>query len=195
MDKSKRRKELREWLVIIAVFMLLWLTGWYKDVAGFVQRGLLETGILQPEKIDSVLTADYGFWLLDADGQRYSFTNFRNKTVFVNLWATWCPPCIAEMPDIHDLYKKTGEEVQFVMISLDKDPALAFEFVERKGFDFPVYSLAGPLPEVFQSRSIPTTFVISPEGEVVVKQSGMAKYDTEAFRRFLLDLAEVKKAS
>ena len=105
----------------------------------------------------------------------------------MNMWATWCPPCIAEMPDIHELYKDVAsEDIVFVMLSLDDDPQKAKDFIAQKKYTFPVYFLNSPLPKVYSSNSIPTTYVISPEGKIVSKNYGMANYNNSSFKKFLL---------
>jgi hypothetical protein len=79
--------------------------------------------------------------------------------------------------------------VAFVMVSLDEDPAKARKFVSRKGLTFPVYTPEGPIPQAYAAQVIPTTFVLSPDGRVVLRQDGMADYDNARFRDFLLQLA------
>lgn len=193
--KKKISKELKEWVILITVVGVLFLTGWYKDVAGLLQRGLLETGLIQPDTEVESRKAAYDFELIDKDGKTVNFSSFQEETVFMNIWATWCPPCIAEMPDINDLYGKVGDDVKFVMISVDEEPTTALAFLKSKGFDFPVYFLKNGLPKTYSSSSIPTTYVISPEGQIVSEHSGMAKYDTEKFRNFLKELTEPKRSS
>ena len=185
---KKLSKELREWVILLGVLAVLFWTGWYKDVAGLLQRGLLETGIMQPSISKITKPTNFDFILKDVNGNIHEFSQFKGKTIFVNFWATWCPPCIAEMPDIHNLYKKIGDKVVFVMISVDDTIETANSFVEKKEFDFPIYSLATKLPSEYQTSSIPTTYVISPQGEIVVEEHGLSKYDTEKFRNFLLRL-------
>jgi len=185
---KKLSKELKEWGIMLAVIGVLFFTGWYKDVAGFLQRGLLETGLMKPSQLEDTRPAAYNFELVNEGGRTLSFSEFEGKTVFMNFWATWCPPCIAEMPDIHDLYEKVGNEVAFVMISVDEEQEKALRFVEKKGFEFPIYFLKNGLPETYETHSIPTTYVLSPEGEIVMEQHGLSKYDTEKFREFILGL-------
>lgn len=191
MKKKKSvKREIIEWAIFLGIIGFLFGTGLHTPVFGFIQGLILKTGIMQPS-IDSEdkAAADYNFVLLDKEGQRVPFTEFENKVVFVNFWATWCPPCVAEMPDIHDLYEETqASGTEFVLISLDEDFQKAKDFVKKKGFDFPIYHLASPLPAVYESSAIPTTYVISPKGEIVVTKSGMAKYNTKKFRRFLEEL-------
>ncbi len=187
---KKLNKELREWIVLVAVVGVLILTGWYKDLASLLQRGLLETGLVSATTQDEARLADYDFSLVDFDGNRVAFQTFQGKVVFINFWATWCPPCIAEMPDIHDLYEKVGGNVEFVMISVDSDQAKAREFIQKKGFDFPVYFLAASMPETYETSTIPTTYILSPQGEIVLEESGLTKYDTKKIRDFLKDLSK-----
>ncbi|WP_258098460.1 TlpA family protein disulfide reductase [Marinoscillum pacificum] len=195
MAKKTYKRELTEWLIIVVVGLTLYFTGLHTEAIGLLQRGLLATGIIQPNKVEEDKSADYNFLLTDINGEEVSFSEFKNQTVFLNFWATWCPPCIAEMPDIDDLYQKKGSEVSFVMISLDENRIKAKEFVEHKGYDFPIYYLKTGLPKTYSTSSIPTTYVISPAGQMVVENHGMAKYDTENFRDLLDELNQSANTS
>lgn len=189
MAKKSRKREMIEWTVLITAGAILYFTGLHTEVIGQVQRIVLATGIITPDVEESSETkASYDFQLTDLEGNEVDFSSFRGKTVFLNFWATWCPPCIAEMPDIQDLHDKTKDDVAFVMISLDEDPEKARKFIKRKEYNFPVYFLNSALPSVYNPRSIPTTYVISPDGKIAVERHGMAKYDTEEFRSFLRTL-------
>lgn len=185
---KKVKKEIIEWVVIIGVLGGLYISGLHTEVIGLLQRGVLATGIIQPDTNETGATADYDLLLKDPNGNTINLNEWKGEPIFLNFWATWCPPCIAEMPDIDNLYKNVGDEVNFALISLDENPEKAIEFIERKGFDTPIYFLASSVPEAFQSRSIPTTFVISPDGRIVVSNKGMAKYNTDDFRKFLMNL-------
>jgi len=191
MKKKKTiKREIIEWAIFLGVIGFLFGTGLHTPVFGFIQGLVLKTGIMQPsiDEEDKV-AADYGFTLINTEGQRIPFKEYENKVVFVNIWATWCPPCVAEMPDIQDMYEEMKEEgIEFVFISVDDDFQKAKDFVNRKEFDFPIYQLASQLPSVYESQAIPTTYVISPQGEVVVTKSGMAKYNTKKFKKYLKDL-------
>ena len=183
------KKQLKEWSIIIGIMGFLYFTGLHTEVAGFMQRIILSTGLMQADILDEdeQHDADYNFRLLNEQGTVVDFDQFKGQTIFLNFWATWCPPCVAEMPDIHDLYKKMeGKNVAFVLVTQDENFEKAKNFLERKSYTFPIYQLASPLPSVFASRSIPTTFVISPQGKIIAKRIGMAKYDTEEFRELLV---------
>lgn len=193
--KKTLKRELIEWAIFLGFIGLLFITGWHKDLAAGLQQLVLKTGAVQASasnKKDQP-EAPYNFSLQSLDGKRLDFADLKGKTVFLNLWATWCPPCIAEMPDIHKLYQTVDhDKVKFVMLSLDKDPQKAVKFIKRKGYGFPVYTQNGPLPNAYSSRSIPTTFVISPQGKIVVKHSGMAAYNTSKFKNLLAKISNTK---
>ena len=188
--KKSAKREIIEWVVFLGVIVILWATGLHTPVIGFIQGLVLKTGIIKPNiELENPDEADYNLKLTDRDGNPTSLLHFQGNVIFMNIWATWCPPCIAEMPDIHDLYQEMkNDDIVFVMLSVDDDLQKAISFVDKKGFEFPVYQLAGPMPVAFESSAIPTTFVISPEGKIVVRKSGMAKYNSQKFREYLLGL-------
>jgi thiol-disulfide isomerase/thioredoxin len=191
MKKKKSiKREIIEWAIFLGIIGFLFGTGLHTPVFGFIQGLILKTGIMQPSLNESSADlADYNFMLIDEDGNQKPFTDFEDKVVFINFWATWCPPCVAEMPDINALYQEMGDKgIEFVMISFDDEFQKAKNFVGKKEFDFPIYQLASPLPKVYESSAIPTTYVISPEGKIVVSKSGMAKYNTKKFKKFLEEL-------
>jgi len=192
---KKLKKELIEYGVLLGIIGILFFTGWYKDVMGLLQRGLLETGLMKPTISEQTRAANYDFQLVSVAGQTVNFDELEGKIVFMNFWATWCPPCIAEMPDINSLYAKVGNEVSFVMLSLDSDPQKAIDFIERKGFDFPVYFLKTELPATYRVDLIPSTYVLSPNGQIVSEHHGLAKYNTKSFQEFLLSLRQVQAPS
>lgn len=190
--KRKIKKEILEWIILISVFGIIYLAGWHTEVIGRIQQIVLATGIIQPSIVVEEKTASYDFVLESMDGSTIPFDSFKGEVVFVNFWATWCPPCVAEMPDIHTLYKDQKDQVRFVMISLDQDEDKARRFVAKKAFEFPIYFLRSPLPSTYNTHSIPTTYVLDKEGKIKVENHGMAKYNTDSFRQLLTELFEGK---
>ncbi|WP_455169037.1 TlpA family protein disulfide reductase [Aegicerativicinus sediminis] len=195
--KPKTKKSLIEYGIFIAVAVVLYVTGLHTEVIGFAQRGILATGLMNPDVSEESVDADtsneapikvnYNLKLIDDKGNITSLGNFREKVIFLNLWATWCPPCLAEMPNIAKLHEEVKDEVVFVMLSLDQDFNKAIDFNNRKGFNLPIYTPGSALPQQFQSSStIPTTYVIDANGNLVLTHKGMANYSTEEFKEFLL---------
>ncbi len=194
-SKSFIKKHLKDWGVILTVIAILYFTGLHAEVAAFAQRIVLSTGIITPSQlpVTEMEKADYNMKLRTLDGEILNFEDYKNKVVFINFWATWCAPCIAEMPNIQSLYEKIdSENIKFVMISLDRNTEKARKFIEKKGFTFPVYEPVGYLPDVYYASELPTTFVISPEGQIVTKKVGMANYDKKGFLNYLYKLSGEK---
>lgn len=191
---STYKKLLLEWGVMLAAAFLLYVSGLHTEVIGKVQQGLLLSGIMRPDVEETVPAeerknpaADFSLSLRNQKGEKVEMEDLRGKVIFLNLWATWCPPCIAEMPGIDALAKKIDDkEVVFLMLSLDQDFEKARAFHKRKGYSFDVYEVEGKLPKMYYSQSIPTTFVISGDGELVLTHTGMADYNTKEFQEFLL---------
>src|SRR6056297_191952 len=187
--RSQWKKEITQWVFIFLIGAALYASGYHTEVIGRIQSVLLYTGILQPDTDESIMhgrRAEYNMPLLTVEGEQIYLSEFEGKTIFMNLWATWCPPCIAEMPNIQRLFDDINDnnDIVFVMASLDQDPQKAWDFVERKEFTFPVYSVIAK-PRVYDSSVVPTTYVISPQGDIVMEHQGMAKYDTDEFKAFL----------
>lgn len=211
MNKNKFSfKNIPGWAVMLAIFGIMYATGLHTEAIGQVQRLLLATGLKNadvpdpatatPTAIEAAETAatgasdmvGTGFRMRGLDGKTVPFESLKGKVVFLNIWATWCPPCIAEMPNIQSLYEKVGsDKIAFVMLSVDEaGMGKVKKFIDKKGFTFPVYMPEGQFPQEFYSSAIPTTFIISPEGKIVARQEGMAEYDTEEVREFLQSMVK-----
>ena len=193
------RKNLLQWLPL-ALLAVVMLTDLRTPVLGGLQRGMLATGLwkadvpIAPAATPALLTGTaaypHNLPLVAPDGRRVNLSDLQGKVVFVNLWASWCPPCVAEMPGIHALYLKMDPaKVAFVMVSLDENPAKARALLKRRGYTFPVYFPTGPLPAPFNSSSIPSTVILAPDGQVAARHDGMAEYDTPEFKAALDKLA------
>lgn len=197
------RKNLLQWLPF-AILALVMLTDLRPIVLGGMQRGLLATGLWKPDlpiastttgaPTDKVTTAGgpaypHNLALVTLGGKNVNLSELKGKVVFVNMWASWCPPCVAEMSGIHALYEKVDKsKVAFVMISLDEKPAKAQALLKRRGYTFPVYLPTGPLPAPFNSSAIPSTVILGPDGQVAARHDGMAEYDTPEFKAALENL-------
>jgi thiol-disulfide isomerase/thioredoxin len=192
-NKFDWKKEIKSWGLMLSVFAFLYFTGLMTPIMGGIQSVLLSTGLIKPkialvnkEKLDF----DYSGTFTTPQGSLIDLEAYRGKTVFINLWATWCPPCRAEMPHISEMYKKVkdSENLEFLMIALDKDFEKSKKLVNDKGWSFPIVHASHGLNNSLQSQSIPTTIVINPEGKIVFYQEGMSNFDTEEFKGFLRGL-------
>jgi thiol-disulfide isomerase/thioredoxin len=190
-------------IIFLSAFALVMGTDLRLPVLSTVQRGLLASGLWRapppaspaaspPVQLASLRTADYPhpLPLLTLDGRPANLRQFRGKAVLVNLWASWCPPCLAEMPGLQALYQKVDtSKVAFVLISLDANPNKARALLKKKGYTMPVFFPAAPLPAPFDSPSIPSTVILTPSGRLADRHDGMADYDTPEFKAALEKLA------
>ncbi len=122
--------------------------------------------------------------LTDMSGKTVNFSDLLDKPVFVNMWATWCPPCRAELPGIQKLYKQYNGKVHFLLLS-DEPSAKVIAFAHEHHYeDMPFYRYRN-MPQDFSSRSIPTTFIVSKQGKVVLTKKGAARWDSAKVRKLL----------
>lgn len=130
-------------------------------------------------------------WKLQSlDGVETSLSAFEGKVLFVNLWATWCGPCVVEMPGIQRLYEQfPREDVAFLLVS-DEPPDVVEKFVDEKGWKLPLYVSDEERPSAFDSRGIPATFILDRTGRIVFRHVGSAAWDDESSVHFLTELLE-----
>lgn len=128
--------------------------------------------------------ADYNWVLEDIHGKRTEFSDFRGEVVIVNFWATWCPPCLAEMPDFQKLYADYQGKVQFFFVTNEQHETVD-AFLKRKRFTLPTYKMLTKAPEPMDGRELPTTYVFDKNGGVVVDKVGTADWNSGSFRNTL----------
>lgn len=141
-----------------------------------------------PENQRKVLK-DYDWMLTTFEDEPYSFREAENQVIVLNFWATWCPPCVAEMPSFQKLYDDYGNQVEFLFVTSEEKERVE-AFMERRGYDLPVYFQRYAAPEQLESRALPTTFVISKKGEIAIKETGVADWNSKKVRNLLDSLLE-----
>ena len=178
--------------VVMVIFAALMIFS--PDAKAFVLRQLMVTGLFNASISDRAdqpanhMSVDFAF--TDHQGQIRNTASFRGKVVFINFWATWCPPCRAEFPSIEALYAKYKNNPDFVFLTIneDDDPAAASAYLHRKGYSVPFYQ-AHVSKEIF-SGTLPTTVILDKTGKIRLRHEGLAKYDSEKFTRQLEALLE-----
>ncbi len=123
------------------------------------------------------------FSLQTVDGQTLSLSDLRGKAVMVNFWATWCPPCRAEMPDMQQVYAERGSsDIAILAVNVQEAAELVNQFVARYGLKFPI--LMDPSGNVFTAyrvSSLPTSYFVDREGRIAsvnvgaLNRQGMVK--------------------
>ncbi len=106
------------------------------------------------------------FSVKSLEGKSLKLSDFRGKVVFLNFWATWCPPCRAEMPSIETLYQRyKNQAVQVLAVSVQEEPSVVKVFLSQNSFTFPIaLDPNGEVAQLYGIRGIPTTFIIDPKG-------------------------------
>lgn len=149
----------------------------------FIQR-IISFSPSEIDKEDRAQLRNYDWNLLDLKAGRINFSESEGKVVIINFWATWCPPCVAEIPELQELYDNYGERVDFYFISNEKAETITY-FFDKKGYDIPAYIQIEKAPIQLESSSLPTTYLISKSGEIVMRKTGAASWNSDAVHEVL----------
>ncbi len=128
----------------------------------------------------------------DINGKITDLQQLKGKVVFVNFWATWCPPCLAELPSINALYQKvkSNPDIVFLTVDIDNNLQKSTQFLQNKGYTFTVYGgTPAQVPDKLYENGIPTTFVIDKKGNVVFSHFNRANYNDDKFEQFITALS------
>lgn len=130
-------------------------------------------------------TITYSPWVLrDLKGNEMEYSDTKNQVVFLNLWATWCPPCIAEFQGIQELYNDYKNDVVFLLVS-DETPIAIQNFLKKNGYDINVFIPMTKYPIDFNPKSIPRTYIIDSKGSIVIDKKGAANWSSSKVRKIL----------
>jgi len=180
---QKYWKEKSLWAKISDVVFILLLIGLLipasrMEIVVFVkQLTSFSPKAIEAQERKSVTAEAYDWVLETEDGKVMNMSDFKGKTLFINQWATWCPPCVAEMPSIQKLYEqvKDNQNIVFIIVT-NEDKQTALNFIKKKKYTFPIMIARSQAPKAFETESIPVTFLVSPKGEIVLKEYGSRKW-------------------
>lgn len=189
----KVKRITRGGIINILLVGLLLLIVFVPDAKAVLIKGLMSVGFFKPDieiKAGKPVNADVKFQ--NGQGEVLSLNDLKGKVVFVNFWATWCPPCRAEMPSVDKLYRQFSTDNKFVFITVDADGnyAKAKKFLDRRKFTLPLYTIASDIPSELFSGQLPTTVVLNKKNEIVFRHEGMADYSDKKFSDYLKKLSE-----
>ena len=121
---------------------------------------------VQPDKEKINLMADYDFTLEDLNGSKVSLSKLKGKKVYLNFWATWCPPCKEEMPDLEKLYQETKDsDLVILAVNVGEDKKTVQDFITKNKYNFPVLlDVKGEVSQLYQVSGIPTSYFIDTNG-------------------------------
>jgi len=199
-------ENLKTWLrkngftVILTILFIIILVN--KDAKAWLMRQVASTGILNSSiseskeiQNNSTKVSYAGFMLKNEDGKIIDTSALQDKVVFINFWASWCPPCRAEFPSVQKLYDqyKNNPDMVFLTVNLDDNVALGKSYLKEKGFTVPFLVPAGPIPAVLYSGSLPTTIVLDKKGEIRLHHKGLADYSKNSFYKQIDELLKQKR--
>ena len=143
---------------VIAVLFLFGVVGfalWALQGGISPTRGALGVGSVAPN-----------FTLTNAAGQQVNLADYRGKTVLLNFWATWCPPCRSEMPAI-DAAAKANPNLVVLAVDLQEGPLPVQDYVQQLGLSFsPLLDTTGDVTALYHVNSLPSSFFIGPDGRI-----------------------------
>ncbi len=152
----------------------------------FVQR-LISFSPSEKAEEEREILQDYNWNLQKINSEEINFSQSEGKVIIVNFWATWCPPCVAEMPSFQKLHDAYGDKVDFYFVTSEK-PEKIISFMAKNGYSLPIFLQSYEAPKQLQSQALPTTYVISKTGEIVVDEEGAADWNSKKMRALLEQL-------
>ena len=168
---------------------------YYKDLSIMYLNEVIEAPKLEAPSAEDmkVTTIDFDSNMLqfsDLENNIFTLQNFKGKNLFINYWATWCNPCLAEMPYMAELYEnyKDEEDIIFLYLSREKLETIKNYIPKDESLQqLPIYKIITD-DEFFATSGIPTTFIVNSDGEVIVKDLGSAFWNDESVFTFIDNL-------
>lgn len=192
-DKKKTWKIASNIIFGILIIMLLVPTS-----RAWIQQGLMKIGLFKPnlekpkEEASTAIspTTRPQVSFSDDNGQVTHIADLKGKVVFINFWATWCPPCKAEMPSIEQLKDKFkgNDNVVFMLVEIEHEKEKAHAFLKDGKLDLPIFYPESEIPTDWLGQSIPTTVILDKNGDVAAHHEGMADYSRKEVFEFITDL-------
>ena len=165
-------------LVIVMLF--------YTPAKVWMLQRIMDTGLFNASTTDKIRKAG-PMTFKNAEGELISTERLHGKVVFINFSATWCPPCLAEMPSIQNLYThyKNDNRIIFIMADADNKLAESTSFLRKRSIDLPVYTIYGTIDPALYQGTLPTTLIVNKEGKVILHHTGIGRYDTRSIYELL----------
>ncbi|MGO3183504.1 MAG: TlpA family protein disulfide reductase [Aequorivita sp.] len=149
----------------------------------FVQR-LISFSPSEKKEENREILEDYNWNLSQLNAEEVNFLESKGEVAVINFWATWCPPCVAEMPSFQKLYEDYGDKVDFYFVTSEK-PEKVNKFMDKNSYTLPVFLQSYQAPKALESNALPTTYLISKSGEIVIEETGAADWNSKKMRALL----------
>ncbi len=136
---------------------------------------------------DQKTVVPFQYEVQDLSGEPKNMAIGQGNVTFISYWATWCPPCIAELPGIQALYNDYGNKVNFILLTQENTKKVQ-EFISKREYNLPIYIPVMQAPKLLEEKSIPTNFIIDAQGTIIIKETGAADWNSTKVRKLLDDL-------
>lgn len=133
---------------------------------------------------------DYNVELKGINVPDSNLKNFKGKTLFLNFWGTWCPPCVKEWPSIQKLYETKNNHMGFVLIAMQDDEQKVRQFLKKNNYSAPVYIATSPITENILPKVFPTTLLIAPSGQILKKVDYSEDWMSESNQTFIQNVTQ-----
>jgi thiol-disulfide isomerase/thioredoxin len=170
------------WVLIILLLIPSTRSG-FLSVVSKVRTAVFQPA-LKPQPGAVLGEAEKTWSLVDLEGNHSTLGDFDGEVILINFWATWCPPCRAEMPSLDKLYADYGSKMQFLLVSNEEMETIE-QYITQKNFSFPAWLNLSAPPQSLQTKSIPATFIINKEGRIVYNKTGAFDWNSKKVREFL----------
>ena len=172
------------------IFIIILILFFIPNTRGMMQIFLTRIFSFSPGTIaveERVKVASYDWKLHGVNTESMNFNTAKGKVVLLNYWATWCPPCIAEMPSLQNLYNDYKDKVVFLFVTNEVDEDIS-KFMNAKRYNYTVYRSLGNDPKPFINNPIPQTYLIDKKGNIVIDKSNAWNWNSDKVRETLDEL-------
>lgn len=186
--KKKSKSSWASDILFLLLILALIFPATRNPIVVFVKRAtLFGPSVSVHDNFGKLNSNDLQWQLINEEDQVVRLADLSNKPVFINLWATWCAPCIAEMPSIENLYLDYKDNVNFILVT-NENKALTDAFLQKQELTLPIYRYQSKEPKLLSSKTIPATFILNKRGKIVVMEKGTHNWNSKNVRELLDNL-------
>lgn len=184
----KITKSQRSNIIFLGVLALIFLTPLRGVIQEYVSK--FRGAVSSVSIVENGEYIDGASWQLRGlNTGHVNLKDLKGEVIFINFWATWCPPCRAEMPSIQELYNLYGDKVTFIMVSNEDASPIEF-YMKKEDFNFPSFVQQSITPDIFPVSSIPTTYIVNKEGQIVAHEVGPLNWNSKGVHALLDELLQ-----
>ncbi|MFP4017614.1 MAG: TlpA family protein disulfide reductase [Bacteroidales bacterium] len=170
-------------IIFVVLIILIIIPATRKEVMTYASKLRMYITSVNTSSDRIEVSNDNNLEFIDEKGEQYTFADFSGKPVFINYWATWCPPCRAEMPALEKLYKEYKGDINFLFISQESFSKTG-KFIKDHDYELPVYRLVSAPQQPLDYEVLPTTMFIA-EGKLIFNKDGAVNWNSDKIKQIL----------